>query len=66
MESTLLYWQPLADIAEAVKSAEKADPRVGLEWMCIRCDKDIDLQLSRLAGSILRLPHSLALISSNL
>jgi hypothetical protein len=34
-------WQgTAADKAEALKSAEKADPRVDLEWMCIRHEND--------------------------
>jgi len=30
-----------ADEAEALKSAEKADPRVDLEWMRIHCERDL-------------------------
>jgi hypothetical protein len=37
-----LVWQgPGADKAEALQSAEKADPRVDLEWMRIRHERDI-------------------------
>jgi hypothetical protein len=31
-----------ADKAEALQSAEKADPRVDLEWMRIRYERDLD------------------------
>ena len=38
-----LVWEgEAADKAEALKSAEKADPRVDLEWMRIRHERDID------------------------
>lgn len=33
-----------ADKAEALKSAEKADPRVDLEWMRIRHEMDLDVK----------------------
>ena len=33
-----------ADKAEALKSAEKADPRVDLEWMRIRYERDLDVR----------------------
>jgi len=36
-------WEgPAADKAEALKCAEKADPRVDLEWMRIRHEMDLD------------------------
>jgi len=36
-------WQgQAADKAEALQSAERADPRVDLEWMRIRCERDLD------------------------
>jgi hypothetical protein len=31
-----------ADEAEALQSAEKADPRVDLEWMRIRYERDLN------------------------
>jgi hypothetical protein len=38
-----LVWEgPAADKAEALKCAEKADPRVDLEWMRIRHEQDLD------------------------
>jgi hypothetical protein len=38
-----MVWQGLAaDKAEALQSAEKADPRVDLEWMRIRYERDLD------------------------
>ena len=38
-------WQgPAADKAEALKSAEKADPRVDLEWMRIRYERDLNVR----------------------
>jgi hypothetical protein len=38
-------WQgPAADKAEALQSAEKADPRVDLEWMRIRYERDLNRQ----------------------
>jgi hypothetical protein len=33
-----------ADKAEALKFAEKADPRVDLEWMRIRHERDLDIR----------------------
>jgi hypothetical protein len=37
-----LVWEgPAADKAEALQSAEKADPRVDLEWMRIRYERDL-------------------------
>jgi hypothetical protein len=33
-----------ADKAEALQSAEKADPRVDLEWMRIRHEKDLEIK----------------------
>jgi hypothetical protein len=36
-------WEgPAADKAEALQSAEKADPRVDLEWMRIRYERDLN------------------------
>ena len=32
------------DKAEALQSAEKADPRVDLEWMRIRYERDLDVR----------------------
>ncbi len=38
-----IVWEGLADDkAEALKSAEKADPRVDLEWMRIRYEDNLD------------------------
>jgi len=38
-----IVWQgEAADKAEALKCAEKADPRVDLEWMRIRHEMDLD------------------------
>ena len=38
-------WQgTAADKAEALQSAEKADPRVDLEWMRIRYERDLDIR----------------------
>ena len=38
-----IVWQgPAADKAEALQSAEKADPRVDLEWMRIRHEMDLE------------------------
>jgi len=38
-------WEgPAADKAEALKCAEKADPRVNLEWMRIRYEMDLDIR----------------------
>ena len=37
-----IVWQgTAADKAEALQSAEKADPRVDLEWMRIRYERDL-------------------------
>ena len=37
-----IVWQgAAADKAEALQSAEKADPRVDLEWMRIRYERDL-------------------------
>jgi hypothetical protein len=37
-----MVWEGLAaDKAEALQSAEQADPRVGLEWMRIRYEGDL-------------------------
>ncbi len=33
-----------ADKAEALLNAEKADPRVDLEWMRIRYERDLDVR----------------------
>jgi hypothetical protein len=38
-----MVWQgKAADKAEALQSAEKADPRVDLEWMRIRYERDLN------------------------
>ena len=38
-------WEgPAADKAEALKCAEKADPRVDLQWMRIRYERDLDIR----------------------
>jgi hypothetical protein len=38
-----IVWEgPAADKAEALQSAEKADPRVDLEWMRIRHERDLN------------------------
>ena len=38
-------WEgPAGDKAEALQSAEKADPRVDLEWMRIRYERDLDVR----------------------
>jgi len=38
-----LVWEgEAADKAEALQQAEKADPRVDLEWMRIRHERDLD------------------------
>jgi hypothetical protein len=38
-----IVWQgAAADKAEALRSAEKADPRVDLEWMRIRYERDLN------------------------
>jgi hypothetical protein len=40
-----IVWEgQAADKAEALKCAEKADPRVGLEWMRIRYERDLDIR----------------------
>ena len=40
-----IVWEgEAADKAEALQSAEKADPRVDLEWMRIRHEKDLDIR----------------------
>ena len=40
-----LVWEgQAADKAEALQSAEKADPRVDLEWMRIRHEKDLEIR----------------------
>ena len=40
-----LVWEgQAADKAEALQSAEKADPRVDLEWMRIRYERDLDVR----------------------
>ena len=38
----IVWERPAADKAEALKCAEKADPRVDLEWMRIRHERDLD------------------------
>lgn len=38
----LVWERQAADKAEALQSAEKADPRVDLEWMRIRYESDLD------------------------
>jgi hypothetical protein len=39
-------WEGIvANKAEALQSAEKADPRVDLEWMRIRYERDLDVRL---------------------
>ena len=38
-----IVWEgQAADKAEALQSAEKADPRVDLEWMRIRYERDLN------------------------
>jgi hypothetical protein len=38
-----IVWEgPAANKAEALKYAEKADPRVDLEWMRIRYERDLN------------------------
>ena len=38
-------WEGIvANKAEALQSAEKADPRVDLEWMRIRYERDLDVR----------------------
>ena len=40
-----IVWEgQAADKAEALKCAEKADPRVDLEWMRIRYERDLDIR----------------------
>ena len=40
-----LVWEgDAADKAEALKCAEKADPRVDLEWMRIRYERDLNVR----------------------
>ena len=40
-----IVWEgSAADKAEALQSAEKADPRVDLEWMRIRYEGDLDIR----------------------
>ena len=40
-----MVWQgTAADKGEALQSAEKADPRVDLEWMRIRYERDLDVR----------------------
>ena len=40
-----IVWEgTAAEKAEALKSAEKADPRVDLEWMRIRYDRDLNIR----------------------
>jgi hypothetical protein len=40
-----MVWEGLADDkAEALQSAEKAHPRVDLEWMRIGCDRDLNMR----------------------
>ncbi len=40
-----IVWEGQAsDKAEALKCAEKADPRVDLEWMRIRYERDLDVR----------------------
>jgi hypothetical protein len=40
-----IVWEgPAADKAEALQSAEKADPRVDLEWMRIRYEMDLEIR----------------------
>jgi hypothetical protein len=40
-----IVWEgEAADKAEALKCAERADARVGLEWMRIRCERDLDIR----------------------
>jgi hypothetical protein len=40
-----IVWEgQAADKAEALKCAEKADPRVDLEWMRIRYERDLDVR----------------------
>jgi hypothetical protein len=40
-----MVWEgEAADKAEALKRAEKADPRVDLEWMRIRYERDLEMR----------------------
>ena len=40
-----IVWEgPAADKAEALKCAEKADPKVDLEWMPIRHETDLGIR----------------------
>ena len=40
-----IVWEgEAADKAEALQNAEKADPRVDLEWMRIRHERDLDVR----------------------
>ncbi len=40
-----IIWEgPAADKAEALKCAEKADPRVDLEWMRIRYEENLNIR----------------------
>jgi hypothetical protein len=40
-----IVWEgTAAEKAEALKSAEKADPRVDLEWMRIRYERDLNIR----------------------
>ena len=40
-----IVWEgPAADKSAALQSAEKADPRVDLEWMRIRSKRDLNLR----------------------
>jgi hypothetical protein len=40
-----LVWEgQAADKAEALKCAEKADPRIDLEWMRIRCERELNIK----------------------
>jgi hypothetical protein len=40
-----MVWEgTAANKAEALQSAEKADPRVDLEWMRIRYERDLDVR----------------------
>ena len=40
-----IVWEGQAsDKAEALQSAEKADPRVDLEWMRIRYERDLNIR----------------------
>ena len=38
----MVWHGTVADKTEAIKSAEKADPRVDLEWMRIRYERDLN------------------------